>query len=225
MPADAVTAHATPAGSDPYGIAILFNVACAGHLELVPVDPSNGNPQTIPIGCFDQNHQPLGADDWVFGFTRVYAYPADSGVTNANPVIQDVYVEGQSRGLMPGPAQSYVAKTLTSSRCTTSNQNDCPHVHIGPDVPASSQESYTLNGNSTREEIWADFYTTFGKLENAARLLYDVGKGSTGDPSVIDSVTNNQWLPPSDPGDGFIWIIVRDNRGGASWVTIPVHVQ
>jgi hypothetical protein len=88
-------------------------------------------------------------------------------------------------------------------------------------VPASSQESYTLNGNATKEEIWADFYVTFGKLDSSARLLYDITRGSVGDPSV----TNNQWMPPNDPGDGFIWMIVRDNRGGATWVTVPVHVQ
>jgi hypothetical protein len=221
MPPDAVTAHNTVSGSDPYGLAILFNVACAGHLELVPVDPSNVNPQTVPIGCFDQNHNQLGPDDWVFGFTRVYAYPADSGVTNTNPVIGGVDVEGQPLGIAPGLGQGYLAETLTSSRCTANSQSDCPHVHIGPVVPSSSQESYTLNGNATREEIWADFYATFGKLDDAARLLYDVGKGSEGDPSVTD----NQWSPPSDAGDGTIWIIVRDNRGGASWVTVPVHVQ
>lgn len=221
MPEDAVSAHAPVPGTDPYGIAILFNIACAGHVELLPIDPNNINPQTVPLGCFDANHNQLGPDDYVFGFTRVYAYPSDSGVTNANPVIAGVDVEGQSLGITPNPDGSYTAKRFTSSRCTADRRENCPHVHIGAVVPDSSQEAYTLNGNPAKEEIWADYFTTFGQLTDQARLLYDANKGSVGDPSVTD----DQWLPPNDPGPGTLWIIVHDNRGGAVWVTIPVTVQ
>jgi hypothetical protein len=97
-------------------------------------------------------------------------------------------------------------------------------VPIGPVVPSTSWEvtqQTDVNGNPEKEEIWADFYSTFGQFTGDASLLYDATKGSIGDPSVTD----NQFLPPNDPGNGFIWIVVHDNRGGASWVTIPVEVQ
>ena len=38
-------------------------------------------------------------------------------------------------------------------------------------------------------------------------------------------MTDNQFTPPNTAGNGFIWIVVHDSRGGASWVTIPVTVQ
>jgi hypothetical protein len=221
MPDDAVTAHTPVPGTDAYGIAILFNIACAGHIELLPLDPNNINPQQVPFGCFDNNHNQLGPNDYVFGYTRVYAYAPGSGVTNTNPVIQGIDVEGQPLGFSQDADGNYTSKRLTSSRCTADRRDNCPHVHIGPIVPASSQESYTLQGQPQKEEIWADYFTSFGQVDDGARLLYDSTTGSIGDPSVTD----NQWLPPNDPGTGFIWIVVHDNRDGAVWITIPVTVQ
>ena len=234
MPADVVTRHPTvPGAPAPYGLGILFNVACAGHLELVPPDPTSDNPQQVPLGCFDKSGTQLGPDDWVLGFTRVYAFPPDAGdeggaITNANPVISSVDIPGGplSVTLAPNATQIYTTQPFTTSRCTADRRSSCPHIPIGPVVPPSSWEKINpslpdVNGNDQHEEIWADFYSTFGQFSGDASLLYDATKGSLGDTTVTD----NQFLPPNDPGDGFIWIVVHDNRGGASWVTIPVQVQ
>jgi hypothetical protein len=222
MPADAVTSHPTIAGSaTPYGLAIVFNVACAGHIELVAFD--GNNPQQPPIGCFDAQHNALGPDDWVFGFTRVFAY---DNFTNANPVISRVD-EGPGKGFVPGafaggmqndfPAGS-LDGVLDVPRCSGS----CPKVPIGPVVPPSSQEDQPqLGAGAPREEIWVDFYSTLGTFDSDTRLLYDPMIGSIGGPTVTD----DNFVPPSDPGDGFIWMVVHDDRGGASWVTVPVHVE
>lgn len=220
MPADAVTAHEQVPGTDAYGIAILFNIACAGHLELLPIDPSNINPQTVPLGCFDKSENRLGPRDFVFGFTRVYSYPPDSGITNANPVIGGIDVDGQSLDILPGPAgPGVVTRLLTHAACTAGGS--CPKVHLGPVVPASSQEAYTLDGAPRKEEIWADFFASIGTLTDGARLLYDATSGSIGGPDATD----DQWQPPDTPGEGTIWIVVHDNRGGATWATIHVLVQ
>jgi len=50
---------------------------------------------------------------------------------------------------------------------------------------------------------------------------HDSAGGSIGGPSVTD----DPFQPPSDPGDGLAWIVVHDNRGGASWITVPIHVE
>ncbi len=233
MPPDAVSAHAAVTGTPPYGLAIAFNVACAGQLQIVPPDPSNDNPQQVPIGCFGADGGALGADDWVLGFTRVYAYdpgsnPQDGGtLTNANPVISYVDVAGQTLAVTADPSTPQIYSTLafTSSRCDPDSSEACPHVPIGPYVPPTSWETNPLqtdvNGNLSHEEIWADFYATFGSFTDEARLLYDATSGTLGDAGSTD----DEWMPPTTPGDGFIWIVVHDDRGGASWVTIPVHVQ
>jgi hypothetical protein len=221
VPTDAISSHPAVMGAVPYGLMIVFNIACAGHLELIPLDRSN--PQSPPIGCFDSSHKALGADDWVFGFTRVYAY---ADVTNTNPVIESVDVRGKRLAFAPfantpgsGPSANTTSAPLVAPHCTS----DCKAVSIGPVVPASSQEVQTQVGSGVteKEQIWADFYSTLGSFDDEARLLYDVKSGSLGVPSV----TNNSFHAPDKPGDGLVWIVVHDNRGGASWATVPVHVE
>jgi hypothetical protein len=214
VPADAVTAHPIVPGTPvPYGLTIVFNIACAGHIQTLPLDPTSDNPVKVPFGCFDSNGNQLTPDDYVIGFTRVYAYDT---LTNANPVIDHIDVEGQTVDMTQG---------FTTPHCTANLRNGCPKVHIGPVVPPSSwelnPEVTDVNGNPVHEEIWADFYSTFGQLSSSARLLYDARTGSIGGPDV----TNNEFLPPNDPGDGFIWIVVHDNRGGTDWRQVPVHVN
>jgi len=82
-------------------------------------------------------------------------------------------------------------------------------------------EQTDINGNPLHVEIWADYYTTFGELGDEARLLYDSTTGSIGGPSVTDTL----FQAPSTAGTGTIWVVVHDDLGGTSWVTIPVLIQ
>jgi hypothetical protein len=232
VPSDVVSQHTAVAGElSPYGLAIVFNIACAGHsIKLLPADPTSDNPQRVPIGCFDENGNQLGPDDSVFGFSRIYAFAPDAGtngtpITNANPTVASVDVDGTplAVALTAGMTQVYSTQTLTLSHCAADGAG-CADVNIGPVVPESSWEvtqQTDVNGNPQHEEIWADFYSSFGKMSGSATLLYDANKGSIGDPAVTDL----QFSPPGEAGSGFIWIVVHDNRGGASWVTIPVEAQ
>jgi hypothetical protein len=230
MPDDAVTSHmSAPGTSIPYGLAILFNIACAGHLQLTPIDPGNQNPQALPIGCFDSGGNQLGADDWVFGFTRVYAYDT---LTTPNPVISYVDVGGSKLQVTPQtgvpqiystPACNSSTSCLTMPHCTGDGSN-C-QVKIGPVVPQSSwvvnPESTDINGNPLHVEIWVDYYTTFGELGDEARLLYDSTTGSIGGPSTTDTL----FQAPSTAGSGTLWMVVHDDLGGTSWVSIPVLIE
>jgi hypothetical protein len=211
MPADAVTKHApVTAPTTPYGLAVVFNVACAGHLELVPLDPNNV--QAPPIGCFDAQHDQLGPNDYVLGLTRVYAYDT---LRNQNPVIDHV----DARDPNGDPID------LTNGLSLPACHGDCPTIHIGPVVPASSQEvnpeERGVDGQTVREQIWADFFSDVGSFSDEARLLYDSASGSIGDATV----TNDEYRPPDTARTGTIWIVVHDNRGGATWATVPVRAS
>ncbi len=201
--------------SPSYGLVILFNFACGGHLELLPVDPGSANPQQIPVGCFDSHHNQLGPDDFVFGFTRIYVYDQPNEV---NPTITAVDVPGASLGIDGGMATAPFVVPL----CIDSNANTCPHHSIGPVVPPSEPSG---------KQVWVDFFSTVGTFTSDARLLYG--------PMVslkIPSETDNGFLarvaPPNDPSDrssipakNFIWMIVHDDQGGADWVTVPLQIQ
>ncbi len=208
MPSDAVTSHpVVPGVPIPYGEVILFDVACAGHLALLPPPSAGGSPAQPPIGCFHGDGSPAPSTDYVIGYTRVYAYDT---LTNGNPVIDHVEVQGQPVDLSAG---------FATPRCSGGS---CPGVRIGPVIPASSQEDNPEDldpqGNVRKEEIWTDYYSTFGSFDADARLVYDPTGGALPDP-------DGTWHAPDTAGDGTIWIVAHDNRGGASWAMVPVHVQ
>lgn len=210
VPADIVSSHPpTPGAARPYGLAILFNYACAGHLELVPFDKS-GNPLQIPIGCFDEFGQQVKADDGLFGLYREYVY---LDITNHNPVIDSFTQDGNPVDLKAG---------ITLDHCTASHRSDCQKVKLTPVVPETSWElnpdSNDGKGTIQHEEIWVDYYSTIGDLGDDARLLYDVGAGKI-------QKTEVEYQPPSDPGEGTLWAVVHDNRGGVEWVVVPLHVK
>ena len=210
VPADIVSSHVpTPGAARPYGLAILFNYACAGHLEIVPID-SSGNPLQIPIGCFDDDGNQVKVDDGVFGLLRVYSH---NDISNANPVIDSFTQDGVAVDLRAG---------ITLDHCTASRRGDCQKVKLTPVVPETSWEenpdSNDGRGNMQHEEVWVDYYSTIGDLGDDARLLYDVGAGKIQKPEV-------EFQPPSDPGEGTLWAVVHDNRGGVEWVVVPLHVK
>jgi hypothetical protein len=121
---------------------------------------------------------------------------------------------------LPDALGQSTTQAIGSPVCT----GNCDAIKVGPVVPPSSQEpdpqQTDVNGNRANEEIWADFFTTTGSIDDT-RLLYDSTTGSVGDPSITDAHFN----PPGTAATGTIWAVVHDDRGGASWVTIPVNVQ
>ena len=206
VPADAITAHpAVQGANNPYGLVIVFNMACAGHVQVVPRD--SNNPQQVPISCFDDNGVQLTPDDYVFGYTRVYAYAKDggAGTANTNPVISDVKINGQ----IIDPHVGFVV------------QHSVDHVDVDIDIPDGTSEitdQTDTNGAPLHEQIYASYYGTVGKMDDEVRVIYDPVQGAIDD-------HHTKFEPGDTPGDGFMWIVLHDNRDGASWVQVPIHIQ
>jgi len=206
LPPNAVAGHAAVAGgSVPYGLAIAFNIACAGNVKLAldTFDPTQ--PQSFPLQCVDDAGNVLTPDDYVFGYTRVYAYETDTSITNANPVITDVKVGGQI-------IDPHVGFTV---------QHGAPKIDVDVDVPDDVWEitqDKTADGTAIHEQVFASYYITLGKIDDEVRILFDPSAGKIDDHKT-------QFEPPADPGEGFMWIIVHDNRDGVTWVQVPIHVQ
>jgi len=209
LPSDIVMSHPKVEGTDvPYGLAVVFDIACAGHVELVERDP--GNPQSPPLACFDAAHNRLGPDDYEIGFSRIYAYDTRR---NQNPVIDGVIKDGAPVDLAAG---------IQIPPCTLKRRGDCPKIKIDVAVPASSHELHDgdvdKNGVTQREQIWASYFNTSGSFNSEARLLYDTRQGKIDD-------SGNDFQAPPEPGDLTAWIVVHDNRDGVDWVTFPIHVR
>ena len=211
MPADAVRAHPpSPGATAPYGLTVLFNVACAGHVEITERDPKN--PVSPPLGCFDDAGHQLGPDDYAIGFQRVYAYDQR---TNQNPVIARVLADGTPVDPRDG---------LTVPHCTAEKKEDCTKVKLDVDVPPDSAEAnegdVDPSGTVRHELVWASWFTTLGELaKNDNELLYEPRAGR------ITSDNEAELRPPPVTGEGTMFAVVHDNRGGAAWVEFPLHVR
>ncbi len=205
IPKDIVKAR--PGQPDPYGLVMLFNIACAGKIVLAEPDPSAGA-AAVPIQCVDDAGKQVPPSDYVFGYTRVYAY---NERTNANPILDGLTFDGKPVDFTAG---------ITVDRCTAIKPEDCPSHKLGVTVPASSQEvnagQVDEYGNTLNEIVWTALYADAGRFDEDVRLLYDARAGKA---------------PNSDatyrPGarSGSIWVVVKDNRGGSTWKQVPVTVR
>jgi hypothetical protein len=209
MPDDAITRHGGRGQGEPYGLVVLFVVACAGHVQYVP-PPSGASPEALPLGCFDSAGHALGPSDFVVAFSRVYAFASRA---NANPVIDHVSFGGTAVDPAAG---------ITLSHCSASSIDACATAPLDTVVPASSQEvdpsSNDATGNPAKEEIWVDYYLTAGKVKNDTVILYALTSGQLPQTSVAFST-------PQSAGEFVLWSVVHDNRGGVNWVTVPLHVN
>jgi hypothetical protein len=211
IPDDIISSHvATSSGTENYGLTILFNVACAGHLEVL-AQTALASKQQIPLGCFDENENQLDATQYVIGYTRIFSY---TDRTNQNPVIDHMTFQGATVDLIAG---------ITTSTCGDSKQESCPALSIDTSVPMSSWEldpnSLDENGQPRHEEIWVDYYATGGGgFDDDARLLYD------GDRGLITDSANKFYAAPT-AGQGALYAVVHDSRDGSNWVSFPVVAQ
>jgi hypothetical protein len=211
MRADAIAAaQPHPHADDPYGVAFAFVMACTGHVEYVPLDPNTQGASATPFGCFDDAHRTLGADDFVFAFKRVYAF-ADR--RNANPAVPS---------LTYGGAAVDPAAGITIGHCTASDEKKCATTNVDAQLPDSNWEIDPANidpsGGVAHETLWVDYYATAGRFATDTELLFDAHSGRV-------SLGGDAFAAPQSQGAQRLWAVVQDNRGGASWVEVPLNVN
>lgn len=206
MPDDAIIKH--PNGRD-YGLVVLFNIACAGRVRIAKLDPAAGQ-QQMPLECVDDAGNVLGANDYVVGFTRVYAY---TDRRNQNPQITGVTFEGKPIDLSVG---------VEVPTCTKKLRTECESydfdVLSNPDAQERKLGETPQNGEVSREQVYAQLYTTTGLFSPEALLLFDAVTGAVDDRRA-------SFIPPAQPAEGRIYVVLKDDRGGTSWVDFPVRVK
>lgn len=207
MPSDAIASHQGNRGGSPYGLAVVFTIACAGQVEYLG-SVAGAPPDTVPFGCFDTSGNQLGPSELMFAYSLVYSF-ADR--TNANPVIENLTVGGQTVDLTGGIAVPH---------CTQSNINSCPPTSIDVVIPDSSDEidpaSLDANGSPLKEQIYVDYYLTAGKVDHDTAIIFDPRAGRL-------PKTSDDFHAPQSMGESLLWAVAHDNRGGTSWLQIPVQ--
>jgi len=209
LPSDTISGHRGPRGDSPYGVAIVFLMACADHVEYAP-PPAGAGLEATPFGCFDAGGGRLGPDDFVFSYTTVFSF---ANRTNQNPVLDH---------LVFGGAPVAPAAGVSVARCAEQTLDSCPTMTLDTIVPGSSQEidpgNTDVQGTILREQIWVDYLLTAGKMDKDVAILFDPHTGRL-------SATEDKLFAPQSAGDYLLWAVVRDNRCGADWLQVPLHVR
>ena len=220
IPPDIITRRPPPPnGNVPYGVSFVFFAACGGKLG----PPAPGAPTPFPLGCYDEiTGAPLGADDFVVGYTPIYSYDT---VTNANPIVEGGTFQGKASMNVACTADATCAPNEKCGKggkcipvvphCTSQKVKDCPTLDIKPSVSRMSVEKDVaappVNGVVPEEVLWVAYYASDGVVTEELRLVNDATKGWNDDYGTA-------WSAPNAPaGEARIWAVVHDNRGGTAW--------
>ena len=189
-----------------------------GHdIELLPYDPNTAIRSRSPSAASTPNHNQLGPDDFVFGFTRVYAYDTADELTEVNPVITQVDTGNASHD---GDAGLDVdgGDERSHSRCR------CAYRPTAAAARSTRSGPWCRPRQPDGKQVWADFYSTAGTFTSSARLLYDPTAKLS-----IPSDTDNQLSRAERPRGRARAELHLDRRarqpGGADWVTVPLQIK
>lgn len=226
LPADVISSRPPPADpkQPPYGLSFVFFAACAGKLG----PPPEGKAVAFPLACYGPDDELLGADDFVAGYTAVYAFEQ---YRNQNALVTGFRVNGEDAkgscidgACIDTPlAQALDCDTVPCiSACSDDGDADCPEISIGPVIDPASAEvdqiSVDAYGKKYSEQMWVNYYVDRGSLKSELRLLNDATAGWNGD-------YGTKLFAPKKPGPMTVWAVVHDNRGGSAWVRQQLLVQ
>lgn len=206
MPDDIISSRPPPLDDSPaYGLGYVFFTACAGRLG---PPPAGSETDGLPLTCYGPNDEVLGPDEFVPGYTSIYAY---ENLRNENPVMQDLLFDGHGASDEP----------LRIRRCEEGSK--CRKYELRAIIDRSSAELDPLadpapDGSPIQEQLWVNYYATRGEIERPVRLVNDATKG-------WNDQSESSWEVPREPGTVVFWAVVRDNRGGVDWKERRVVVE
>jgi hypothetical protein len=216
IPNDALANVAPEPGrsNEPIVTAYTFMFACAGHVERIPRTGRLAE-NAAPFGCFDANGKELPAEEGVFGFTRV-SITATS--RNAIPTIKSLVLRGRpidpAVGVSIPHCERDIYETITDEDC-----NPLGMAIVFDDADAEIDlDNVDADGKPGRETIYSDWYVTFGRFRQDRRIERDPFKGRPEIPDVL-------YEPTRSTGKGTLWAVLHDNRGGTSWISIPLEIR
>src|SRR5262249_16327076 len=146
---------------------------CGGHLKF------SAQSGSLPLTCEDDQGNPLGAEDFVIGYTAVYIYdPADR--VNNSPVVKGFLFDGQP-----------LTEAAHVPRCV----GDCPTHTVQADIdePKTQEDDPSQDAEHHGEQQWVAFYKTGGTFDHDLRLVQDSVQGYNADHGTV-------WHVPAEPG-------------------------
>jgi hypothetical protein len=230
----------------PYGLAYVFFAVCAGELRFLEASELSEQ-RDFPIGCFDRNNR-LGPDNFVAGYTSIYAYDGDLNgqpITNGNPPISGFIFKDKPVSTFclgdeclsipdtwsnlhcddaPDPGDGSLPAPCVPP-CEDDGDESCPSHKFRPVLvgelstyPEKDVISNATRGRDITEQMWINYYAEEGGVKSEVRLLNDAFAG-------VNEDFGTEFWAPKEEGPTVIWAVVHDNRGGMSWVGMPILIK
>jgi hypothetical protein len=179
----------------------VLSIACPGDLNLE--QPSGG----LPFSCIERDTgRTFALDEYIVGMKRIQVRASDR---NQNPVIERVTFDGAD---WPEGEIKTVAACDTDSNdyepCASGTKH---HISARPSA-ASSESGSTEFGVPFSEQVIIEYYATEGVFEYEIKIASDPETGWAARKAASGK-------------DLTLWMVVHDDRGGASWAQRQVHVQ
>jgi hypothetical protein len=171
-------------------------LACPGQLR-INADP-NAARNALPFTCEDENGNALGTDKFTIGIKRLFLREKDN---NDDPKITGVKLDGQPWG----PDEEKTIGAVCNGDEARFDRCDDPKHEITLDLAQPYKENGTDEfGETFSEQSVVQYYVTEGLFE------FDVKRAE--DPKTRFAGRRGKLGPQ------LMWIVIRDNRGGVSWV-------
>jgi hypothetical protein len=199
IPEDAL--EVLPENSRASSLVGLVSVACPGDLRLTPGDYG------FPFQCLEAGtDRAMAIDEYIVGLKRVQLRSTDR---NENPVIEQVTFDGE-----PWPEDE--VKTVSACDTDGDDYTKCPDAtrHQISAIPsaASRQSGRTEFGGDFTESVIVQYYATEGIFEYEIKVIEE---------------PETHWAARkfASGKDLTLWMVLHDDRGGATWTQRTVHVE
>jgi hypothetical protein len=179
----------------------IVSIACPGDLSFEQAS------NTLPFACKEAGTGRVFAlEEYVVGLKRIQVRSADR---NQNPRIQQLLFDGQD--WPEGEVKQVIACDTDNNEYEPCAENSKHQIALRP-TPDSVESGQTEFGIDFTEQVIIQYYATEGTFENEVKIIDEPETG---------------WVArkAASGKDLTLWMVVRDDRGGAAWAERHVHVQ
>jgi hypothetical protein len=190
-----------PEGAKGAAMIGVVSIACPGELSFEQTsDP-------LPSVCKEAGTgRVFGLDEYVVGLKRIQVRSADR---NQNPQIEQISFDGAE-----WPADE--VKQVIACDSDNNDYQPCPentkHAISARPTAASVESGVTEFGDDFSEQVIIQYFATEGIFEYEVKI-------------VDDPQTHWAARKAASGKDLTLWMVVHDDRGGATWAERRVHVQ
>lgn len=199
VPAD--TLDSLPEGARQSALVGVLSIACPGDLSF------EQQSHELPFACKEAGTgRVMELDEYVVGLKRIQVRSTDR---NQNPQIEQVLFDGEE---WPEDEIKQIVPCNTDGNDYKACDSTSQHKIGARPTAASVESGRTEFGVDFSEQVIIEYYATEGVFEYEIKI-------------ASDPVTGWAARKAASGKDLTLWMVVHDDRGGATWVERRVHVQ